>query len=115
MLAPAHPNSIGPQVTPVSDPTPGARASSAVRVRVVRNGPLQVRGAVELIDHDGKTYNTGGRETVLLCRCGGSASKPFRDGTHSHIGFADAGRAVSDADAATRGSADAVRQIGGNS
>ena len=36
---------------------------------------------------DGKVYETEG--TVALCRCGGSSNKPFCDGTHSKIGFAD--------------------------
>ncbi|MDT7804722.1 MAG: hypothetical protein QOI78_8155 [Actinomycetota bacterium] len=37
-------------------------------------GPLLVRGDVEIRSQDGTV--------VALCRCGRSAVKPFRDGTH---------------------------------
>jgi CDGSH-type Zn-finger protein len=33
-------------------------------------------------------------EAVVLCRCGGSKTKPFCDKTHSQIGFEAAERAV---------------------
>jgi CDGSH-type Zn-finger protein/uncharacterized Fe-S cluster protein YjdI len=49
------------------------------------DGPLQVRGNLEI------TSGTGRRVACLtqarLCRCGGSATKPFCDGTHARIGF----------------------------
>jgi CDGSH-type Zn-finger protein len=33
-------------------------------------------------------------ETVVLCRCGGSTTKPFCNGTHAKIGFRVAHRAI---------------------
>jgi CDGSH-type Zn-finger protein len=36
--------------------------------------------------------------TVALCRCGGSTTKPFSNGTHSKIGFRAAQRAVRQAE-----------------
>ncbi len=49
------------------------------------DGPLAVRGNLEIISGTGRVVArvTGAR----LCRCGGSASKPFCDGTHARIGF----------------------------
>ena len=57
------------------------------------NGPYLVKGSVSIRDVDGNEYRSE-RETVALCRCGGSTTKPFCDGTHSKIGFAAAERAV---------------------
>ena len=39
------------------------------------------------------------RETIALCRCGGSKTKPFCDGTHSKVGFRAAERAVGEEEA----------------
>ncbi|ONI61031.1 iron-binding protein [Leifsonia sp. ALI-44-B] len=50
------------------------------------NGPLLVRGPIDLVDGDGEPI-TQKRKTVALCRCGVSAIKPFCDGTHKLIGF----------------------------
>jgi CDGSH-type Zn-finger protein len=50
------------------------------------DGPLLVRGAVEIQDATGSTVPIQ-RRTVALCRCGVSAIKPFCDGTHKAIGF----------------------------
>ena len=49
------------------------------------NGPLSVRGNLEITSGTGRVV---ARVTsALLCRCGGSAAKPFCDGTHARIGF----------------------------
>jgi CDGSH-type Zn-finger protein len=66
-----------------------------VEIKVRHNGPYKVTGPVTLIDADGTEYDLADRgESVVLCRCGGSTTKPFCDGTHSRIGFQAAERAV---------------------
>jgi CDGSH-type Zn-finger protein len=57
------------------------------------NGPYRVKGPVKIIDPDGKTWEIL-KETVSLCRCGGSTNKPFCDGTHNKVGFKATDRAV---------------------
>ncbi len=51
-----------------------------------RDGPLIVRGPIRLTDQDGNEI-VAGRETVALCRCGKSRTRPFCDGTHKLIRF----------------------------
>jgi CDGSH-type Zn-finger protein len=63
------------------------------RVTVLDGGPYLVKGPVLLLDAEGNDFRAE-RATVALCRCGGSATKPFCDGTHSKIGFGAAQRAV---------------------
>jgi CDGSH-type Zn-finger protein len=49
------------------------------------DGPLRVRGNLEITSGTGRVV---ARVTsATLCRCGGSQSKPFCDGTHARIGF----------------------------
>ena len=56
-------------------------------IRVRRNGPYLVEGDdVILVDWNGNPYPIPKRPFVM-CRCGGSAHKPFCDGTHKTIGF----------------------------
>lgn len=71
----------------------GPATPAATRITVVENGPLQVKGDIELVDHDGNAYQT--RRTVFLCRCGQSASKPFCDGSHVRTQFSASERAGS--------------------
>jgi uncharacterized Fe-S cluster protein YjdI/CDGSH-type Zn-finger protein len=58
------------------------------------NGPLMVRGEVELKDRHGEPFPTGYRFT--LCRCGASKNHPFCDLSHRDIGFRNYPRAVSE-------------------
>lgn len=71
---------------------------SDVSIDVTENGPLSVKGPFRLIDADGNEYDIGERKRVALCRCGGSTTKPFCDGTHSRTGFEAAERAVAASD-----------------
>jgi CDGSH-type Zn-finger protein len=66
-----------------------------VQIKTRHNGPYKITGPVRLLDADGNEYDLSKQgTTVALCRCGGSTTKPFCDGTHSQIGFQAAERAV---------------------
>lgn len=53
------------------------------------NGPLVVKGLESFTGPDGEALEA--KPVMALCRCGGSASKPFCDGTHKENGFASRG------------------------
>jgi CDGSH-type Zn-finger protein len=57
-----------------------------VRIRTLKDGPYEVRGAVELVDSKKGAF-TAADDAIYLCRCGQSATKPFCDGTHTKVGF----------------------------
>ena len=46
-----------------------------------------------VVDPEGNRFPAE-RETIALCRCGDSTTKPFCDSTHSKVGFRAAKRAV---------------------
>lgn len=73
-----------------AEPVPTANS-----VVVSRNGPLYLRGDIELVTEDGTVLLRDTR--VALCRCGQSANKPFCDNSHLRAAFHDAG-AVTDLD-----------------
>ena len=56
-----------------------------LEVTPLTDGPLQVRGNMEIISGTGRVVAR--LESAQLCRCGGSNTKPFCDGTHARIGF----------------------------
>jgi CDGSH-type Zn-finger protein len=60
-------------------------------VRVMPGGPYRVEGRVELAVAEEDWAEGVSREHYALCRCGGSANKPFCDGTHWRNGFAETG------------------------
>jgi len=52
------------------------------------DGPLRVRGNLEITSGTGRVVARVVQ--ARLCRCGGSANKPFCDGTHARVGFRSA-------------------------
>ncbi len=64
-----------------------------VTIKVRESGPYLVRGVVTLTDADGNSYTVAG-PNIALCRCGGSQTKPFCDGSHKENGFTATERAI---------------------
>ncbi len=58
-----------------------------VTIKTRENGPLLVTGSVTLTDHEDNAFDLAGKDTIALCRCGASKSKPFCDGSHRDCGF----------------------------
>lgn len=53
--------------------------------KVNAGGPLEVSGSFELkIPGKGMVLQ---KETIYLCRCGGSSNKPYCDSSHKRNGF----------------------------
>lgn len=61
------------------------RRDGPLSIRPQRNGPLMLVGAVEICGGAGTLIER--TKATRLCRCGGSSTKPFCDGTHKEIGF----------------------------
>jgi CDGSH-type Zn-finger protein/uncharacterized Fe-S cluster protein YjdI len=72
----------------LGDVTPLAMRSGPVDIRPQTNGPLLVKGNIELISGTGRTFCK--TESAMFCRCGASANKPFCDGSHARVGFKSA-------------------------
>lgn len=71
---------------------PPTQESAALEVRngpleviPVENGPLHIKGNLEIITGTGRTVKRA--TECWLCRCGHSGKKPFCDGTHRKVGF----------------------------
>jgi CDGSH-type Zn-finger protein/uncharacterized Fe-S cluster protein YjdI len=80
----------GGQFTATGEPAthasePLVERGGPLKITPVANGPLQVRGNVEICAGTGRTVLR--TQSTRLCRCGGSGNKPFCDGSHARIGF----------------------------
>ena len=67
--------------------------TEATKITTLDNGPFLVTGSVVITDAAGQAYHSE-RETIALCRCGASTTRPFCDGAHSKLGFSASERAV---------------------
>lgn len=68
-----------------TDGGPQEPAGGEVEVEAQTNGPLYVRGSLEIRDAEGNVIRRATR--AALCRCGSSRNKPFCDNSHIGIGF----------------------------
>lgn len=55
------------------------------KVEVLKNGPLLVRGTLEVTRPDGSKEVK--EKSTAFCRCGASGDKPYCDGTHRKVEF----------------------------
>lgn len=72
-----------------------------ITIKIRDKGPLVVEGDFQLVDANGNEVPILKK---ALCRCGGSTTKPFCDGTHSKIGFQGAMAAVESSDSGSSSS-----------
>jgi CDGSH-type Zn-finger protein/uncharacterized Fe-S cluster protein YjdI len=64
---------------------PLAARGGALWITPRLDGPLHIKGSLELVSGTGHTLKRVSE--TWLCRCGHSANKPYCDGTHKKIGF----------------------------
>jgi uncharacterized Fe-S cluster protein YjdI len=71
----------------LADPEPVETAlpEGTTRITPTLNGPLLVRGEIEIVLRDAPVERISG--SCLLCRCGQSSNKPYCDGSHAKVGF----------------------------
>ena len=71
---------------PAKEGDPGTdEVGGPVVVTGFENGPVQVKGAVEITSGTGHRLNV--TKSAFLCRCGQSKNKPYCDGSHKAAGF----------------------------
>lgn len=54
-------------------------------VKVLKNGPVIIRGNFKIIGTDGKEMKQ--MKVASICRCGNSAKFPYCDGSHSKVNY----------------------------
>lgn len=81
----------GAEIEPDLEPSIAVIEDPAARI----SGGLWLRGGIPVTSDDGTPYPV--RNRMVLCRCGESKNKPFCDGSHAVVKFAD--EALADYDA----------------
>jgi CDGSH iron-sulfur domain-containing protein 3 len=70
-----------------------AAGPAVVEIKVRDDGPYKITGPIRLIDVEGREFALAAGESVVLCRCGHSRTKPFCDRSHREAGFQSRERA----------------------
>jgi len=68
-------------------PSPYNRRVADVEIKVRANGPYKVTGPVRIFDAEGNEFALPEGDSIVLCRCGSSANKPFCDKSHREACF----------------------------
>lgn len=68
-----------------ADDTTPELTDGPLKVTVFEDGPVEVKGNLEVINSDGS--RVARLTEAYFCRCGASGDKPFCDGSHKRIGF----------------------------
>lgn len=68
-----------------AQPVPDVLIQEKSKVKILPNGPVRVTGHCEVTLADGTVVEKP--NGVSFCRCGGSANKPFCDGSHRTNGY----------------------------
>lgn len=70
-----------------TDADSGNTNNPSSEITIMPNGPILIKGQIELKDKKGELSKKEG--VTAFCRCGASANKPFCDGTHHKVEFKD--------------------------
>jgi uncharacterized Fe-S cluster protein YjdI len=68
-----------------NESTGNDKQMSTNEIKVIKGGPLMVKGSIQLEGADGDIQSLEGSNA--LCRCGASGRKPYCDGSHRKISF----------------------------
>lgn len=68
-----------------SSDTDNEEEDNSLVIKLMKNGPALIEGSYQVFSIADQP--TASSKNIALCRCGGSAAKPFCDGTHKDVGF----------------------------
>ena len=57
------------------------------KITAIKDGPYKVEGPITITDAAGQVKEIAADQSLRLCRCGHSKTKPFCDDSHKDIGF----------------------------
>ena len=79
-----HVGFVDTGVLPAGTEPDGSASTGRLMIAPTPDGPLECVGRLTVSGAEGRIREC---RDINLCRCGGSATKPFCDGTHTKIGF----------------------------